>query len=215
MKRVVICLLFLSMLTAIVVAGRWGSTKTFIDITREKDVQKPQAHYYDYSLDDLVWYPVPPFARIKRVTFSQLRKGIFQVSIETWAPIPRKTTDMLSFAAYFTTPGAEGLCDIGIIYTPGNYRFAVAPPSPEGGVFRLYKELWIGKVQASVRGSTVTIRFPSRLVDDSKDFEMVVIRYLPGDLELSRVSGGVRHSIADVERHPRLADVQIFIPDHP
>lgn len=214
--RQLISYIFVGIITIVITLSLSLKNETvFIDYTRKHN-KRTHGHYFDITLDKIVTYPLPNFTKIKKIIFSQPRKGLYRIKIETYAPIPPITKDRLSFSVYFDTPTVEGLWDTGIIYAHGPYPFPHTPPSPKGGIFYSYKKLWIGKIKASARNATVTIDFESRLVDNSTDLQMVVVRYLPANVEISRVSGGIQACHTDVVRlDPSLKEVQIMIPDHP
>lgn len=173
------------------------------------------AHYYDYVAEDIVWYPVPAFARIKQVKFSEIRKGIFEIRVEMRCKIPTKIKDRLSVAAYFDTP-IDGLWDTGIIFAMGKYPFSIKPPSPNGGVFLVYKNRWIGKAVSQIQGASIVMKFESKLVSNSKNLQLVVVRYLPANVDLKRIGGGLDSCFVDVIRlDPKLKNVSIGIPSHP
>lgn len=173
------------------------------------------AHYYDYVAEDIIWYSVPAFAKIKQVKFFETCRGIFEIWVEMHCEIPTKIKDRLSVAAYFDTP-ADYSWDTGVIFAMGEYPFSIKPPSPIGGIFLTHKNRWIGKVTSEIRGAFIIMRFKSKLVSNSKNLQMVVVRYLPANVDLKRVAGGLESCIVDVKRlDPKLKNVSIGIPGHP
>ena len=171
------------------------------------------------------------FANIKKLTFSQPRKGLYRIKLETYAPIPDDTKDILCFSIFFTRPSAERASDTGVMYANKNYpyRLASPPPSPNGGVFRtwgkkhwisgsgpFYLPSWIGGIKASVHGSTVVIDFASELVDNSKQLDLVFVYYLPASIKLPKNASVWSCVGCDVLRiDPSLEKAQIYIPSQP
>ncbi|MCS7192847.1 MAG: hypothetical protein NZ937_07700 [Armatimonadetes bacterium] len=189
----------------------------FIDYVRERPKRIYGYCSYPISKD----YPWADFANIKRVVFSQIRKGIYQIRFETYDPIPTDIKDKLCFLAYFDTPSIYGVCDTGVIYANKNYPFSSTPPSPEGGVFRTYcdpsnSRFWVGDIKVLVKGSVVVIEFMSELVEKSKQLDLVIAVYLPDDIRLPKgysMWATAEHDVLRID--PELEKGQIMIPYHP
>ena len=79
-------------------------------------------------------------------------------------------------------------------------------------MFRVYPTpKWIGKIEGHVEGTTIVIRFDSRLVKHSKDLDMVV-SYCPQPDDPLGFLGDV---ISILRVDPRLWKVSIADPGHP
>jgi hypothetical protein len=194
-----------------------GKAKVLVDYSRRTDTPRPKGEYYNDASQKMTLYPIPGFARIKSIRLVRGQTRRLKLTIQMRAPLPPASKDRLAVEAYFDTPQLEGPFDTAVIYVRG-YAYPSQPPVLAGtaAIVRADDHSVIGPATVAEHGADITLMFDEHSVGASPKMEAVVIRYLPANVKLSKVSGGMDASVADVEiLDKNLREKSIGLPVHP
>lgn len=186
-----------------------SATKVLVEVASQSSTKGSAVHsYYDSVSENMASYSVPQFAKIKQVTLHENNNSM-QLTVEMQAPMRAHGNDRFIVEGIFLSPTPEGpRTDSRVVYTRG-YNYGSQPPlqprkgGESAGVMRREKKdkkyfyPLTGNVAASVVGPTLKMNFSRSAIGNSAKLNVVIVRYIPGNVDYKRVSGGMIAGLVD------------------